>query len=67
MFLILQRFIEIISDLDFSYSPIASMRFSIPDEMSGDPQNDFLDDELLLILGLSSWILMNGGFFFLGL
>jgi hypothetical protein len=54
MFLILQRFIEIINDLDFLYSPIASKRLSIPDKMSGDPQNDFLDDKLLLILGLSS-------------
>jgi hypothetical protein len=33
MFLILQRFIEIINDLEFLYSPIASKRFSIPDEI----------------------------------
>jgi hypothetical protein len=64
---ILQRFLEIINDLDFSYSPIASKRFSIPDEMSGDAQNDFLDDELLLMLGLFSWLLMTVGLIFLGL
>jgi hypothetical protein len=67
MFLILQRFIEIINDLDLSYSPIASKRFSIPDEMSGDPQNDLLDDKLLLMLGLSSWLLITVGLFVLGL
>jgi hypothetical protein len=57
----------ITSDLDLSYSPIASKRLSISDEMSGDPQNDFMDDKLLLMLGLFSWLLMTVGLFFLGL
>ena len=53
MFLILQRFKEIVNDLDLLYRPIVSKRFSIPDDMSGDPQNDTLDDDLLLLLWLS--------------
>ena len=35
-----------INDLDLLYKPIASKRSSIPDDMSGDPQNDALDDNL---------------------
>jgi hypothetical protein len=34
-----------INGLDFAYSPISSNRLSIPDEMSGDLQNDFLDGD----------------------
>ena len=49
MFLILHRFKEMINDLDELYKPIASKRSSIPDDMSGDPQNDALDDVLLLL------------------
>jgi hypothetical protein len=49
MFLILHRFKEMINDLDSFYNPIASKRSSIPDDISGDPQNDALDDDLLLL------------------
>jgi hypothetical protein len=50
MFLILQRFIETINDLNKLYRPITSKRFLIPDDLSGDPQNDDLGDNLLLLL-----------------
>jgi hypothetical protein len=41
MFLILQRYTEIINELDFSNAPISSKRLPIPDEMSGNPQMTF--------------------------
>jgi hypothetical protein len=46
----LQRFIDMINDLDLSYRPMTSKRFSIPEDMSGEPQNDALGDGLLLSL-----------------
>jgi hypothetical protein len=49
MFLILQRFMEIIIDLEFSHRFIALNNFSIPVDKSGETQKDVLDDYLLLL------------------
>jgi hypothetical protein len=46
----LQRFIDMINVLDLLYRTITSNSFSIPDDMSGEPQKDDLDDDLLLLL-----------------
>jgi hypothetical protein len=54
MFLILQRLIEIINDLELSYRFIALNNFSTPGDNSGEPQKDVLDDDLLLLFSLSS-------------
>jgi hypothetical protein len=50
MFLMLQRFIDMMNVLDILYKPITSKSFSIPDDMSGEPQYDALADVLLLWL-----------------
>jgi hypothetical protein len=50
MFLMLQRFIDMINVLDLLYRPITSKSISITDDMSGEPQNDTLDDKILLLL-----------------
>jgi hypothetical protein len=50
MFLILKRLIEMINYLDLLYWPFSLKRHSIPDDMFEDPQNDALDDDLLLLL-----------------
>jgi hypothetical protein len=47
MFLMLQRFMEIINGLELSHQFIAFNNFSIPGDKSGEPQNDILDDDLL--------------------
>jgi hypothetical protein len=44
------RFIDMIQDLDVLYRPITSKSFSTSDDMSGEPQNDALDDNLLLTI-----------------
>jgi hypothetical protein len=49
MFLMLHRFMEIINDLELSHRFIASNNFSIPRDMSGEPQKDILDDLFLLV------------------
>jgi hypothetical protein len=54
MFLILHRVMEIINDLKSSHRFIAINNFSIPGDKSGEPQKDILDDDLLLLLSLSS-------------
>ena len=55
MFFILQRFIEIINDLELSLKSIAVNRVSIPTNKSGEPQKDTLDNHLgLSVLGLYS-------------
>jgi hypothetical protein len=43
-----------ISYLDLSLKPFASNKLSTPEDKSGDPQKDVLDDDLLLLLSLSS-------------
>jgi hypothetical protein len=50
MFLMLHRFMEIINDLELSHRFIALNNFSIPEDKSGEPQKDILDDDLLLLL-----------------
>jgi hypothetical protein len=45
---------EMIIDLELSLKHITLKIFSIPEEMSGYRQNDTLDDDLLLLLSLSS-------------
>jgi hypothetical protein len=50
MFLMLHRFMEICNDLELSHRFIALKNASIPRDMSGEPQNDILDDDLLLLL-----------------
>jgi hypothetical protein len=50
MFLMLQKFMEIINDLELSHRFIAFNNFSIPGEKSGEPQKDILDNDLLLLL-----------------
>ena len=67
MFFILQRFIEIINDLELSLMSIAVNKASIPTDNSGEPQKDTLEDDLLLILSKSSWLFMTVGFTLLGL
>ena len=47
MFFILQRFIEIINDLELSLKSIAVNRDSIPTDKSGEPQKFTLEDDLL--------------------
>jgi hypothetical protein len=63
----LQRFIEIISDLELSFKPIAVIIALISGDRSGDVQNDALDDDILLLLSLSSWLFMTVGLLLLGL
>jgi hypothetical protein len=58
----LHRVREMINDLILSYNSIALNIFSIPGDKSGDPQNDILDDDLPLLLLLSSWLFMPLGF-----
>jgi hypothetical protein len=50
MFFMLHRFMEIINDLELSNRFIALNNFSIPEDKSGEPQKDILDDDLLLLL-----------------
>jgi hypothetical protein len=50
MFLMLDRFIEIINDLEFSHRFIALNNFSILGDKSGELEKDILDDDLLLLL-----------------
>jgi hypothetical protein len=45
---------EIINDLELPHRFIALNNFSIPGEMSGEPQKDNIDDDFLLLLSLSS-------------
>jgi hypothetical protein len=54
MFLMLHRFMQIINDLEFSHEFIALNNFSTPEDKSGEPQKDMLDDDLLLLFSLSS-------------
>ena len=54
MFFILQRVIEIVNDLVLSLKPIAVKIASIPTDKSEEPQKDTLEDDLLLLLSLSS-------------
>jgi hypothetical protein len=46
----LQRFMEIINDLELSHRIIASNNFSIPGNKYGEPQKYILDNSLLLLL-----------------
>jgi hypothetical protein len=41
---------EIINDLEFSHRFIALHNLSIPEDKSGEPQKDILDDDLLLLM-----------------
>jgi hypothetical protein len=50
MFLMLHRFMVMINDLELSHRFIASNNFSIPEYKSGEPQNDILDHDLLILL-----------------
>jgi hypothetical protein len=50
MSLMLQIFIAIMNDLESSHRFIALNNFSIPGYKSGEPQNEILDDDLLLVL-----------------
>jgi hypothetical protein len=65
----LHRFMEICNDLELSHRFIALKNASIPRDMFGEPQNDILDDDLLLLLlfSPSSWILITLGLPLLGL
>jgi hypothetical protein len=54
MFLILLRFIDMINDLKLSFRLIDLNKISTPEDKSGDPQKDTLDDVLLILLSLSS-------------
>jgi hypothetical protein len=40
---------EIINDSELSHRFIALNNFSIPEDKSGEPQQDILDDDLLLL------------------
>jgi hypothetical protein len=53
MFLTLPRSTEVSKNLESSFSLIDLNNFSIPLDRSGEPQNDILDDELLLLSSLS--------------
>jgi hypothetical protein len=48
-FMILHSFMEIINDLELSPMIISLNKFSIPGDMSGEPQKDILDDDILLL------------------
>jgi hypothetical protein len=50
----LMEIMEMINDLELSHRFIASNKFSIHGDKSGQPQNDILDDDLLLLFSLSS-------------
>jgi hypothetical protein len=50
MFLMQQRFMEIINDLDISHRLSAWKYFSTTGDESVDTQKDILDDDLLLLL-----------------
>jgi hypothetical protein len=54
MFVMLQKFIKIISDLELSLIPIDLNKFLKSEDESSDTQKDTLDDVLLLLLSLSS-------------
>jgi hypothetical protein len=54
MFFMLHRFMQIINDLELSHRFIALNNLSIPGDMSGELQEDILDDDLLLLFSLSS-------------
>jgi hypothetical protein len=56
-----------INDLELSFKSIAVSIVSIPGDKSGDLQNDTLDDGLLLLLSLFSWLLMTIGLLLIGL
>jgi hypothetical protein len=62
IFFTLQRFIEIINDLELSFKFIAMNRASVTTDKSGEPQKNTLDDDLLLVLSLSSKLFMRVGF-----
>jgi hypothetical protein len=55
MFLMLQIFIEMISDLGLSSRTFAWDKLPTPEDMFGKLQKDTLDDILLLLMSLSSW------------
>ena len=61
----LHRFIDISKFLIFSFNSIALNYLSIPGDKSGDPQ--ILDDNLVLLLSLSSLLLITVSLSFLGL
>jgi hypothetical protein len=50
MFLMLHRFMEIISDLELSHGFIVLNNFLISGDKTGKLQNYILDDDLLLLL-----------------
>jgi hypothetical protein len=54
MFIMLQRFIEMNSELELSLRPISSKKLSTTEDTSDDPQKDTLDDVLVLVSSLSS-------------
>jgi hypothetical protein len=58
MFLKLQRFIEIINNLESSHKFIASNILSITWDKSGEPQKDILDDDFIFTT-LSIFMIFN--------
>jgi hypothetical protein len=50
----MQKLIKMLSDLELSPRPIALNKSSTPEEKFGVPQNDVLEDVLLLLISLSS-------------
>ena len=50
-------FKEMIKYFESPFNLINLSKFSTPTDKSGEPQNDILDDELLLLSSLSSFVL----------
>ena len=57
MFLTVHTFKEMINSFESAFNLISLSKFSTPTDKSGEPQNDILDDALLLLSSLSSFVL----------
>ena len=57
MFLTVHKFKEMTKSFESPFNLISLSKFSTPTDKSGEPQNDILDDELLLLSSLSSFVL----------
>jgi hypothetical protein len=61
MFLTLQRYLKMMNEVELSCNPIALDKVSIHLDDSGDPPNNFVDDDFLLLSSLYSFLLVTFG------